>query len=127
MKVILDSYAWVEYLDGSDKGWQVKKIIEKAEKIYTLSLSITEVVSRMKRLNRDFEIAYKVMISNSKVLDINPKIAKESGEFHAEIRKKIKNFGLVDSLLFISAKKLGAKIITGDKHFKNFKEVIYLK
>ena len=53
-------------------------------------------------------------------------MAKEAGIFYAEIRKKNKSFGIVDSLLITSAKMIGAKVVTGDNHFKNFSEVIFI-
>ena len=61
------------------------------------------------------------------MIEITPKMAKIAGEFHAEIKEKIKDFGLVDSIIYIVAKEMNAKIITGDSHFKNFKEAILIK
>ena len=43
-----------------------------------------------------------------------------------EIRKKIKDFGLADVFVLLTARKLNAKIITGDPHFKGFKEAILI-
>lgn len=127
MKYIIDSYAWIEYLGGSLAGEKVKKFFEGSNDIFSLNLSIAEVVSRVKRVNGDVELAYKALTSNSKVIEITPMISKKAGLFHAEIRKKIKDFGLVDSLMFILAKELDAKIVTGDEHFKGFKEAILIK
>ena len=126
MKFIIDSYAWIEYLEGSSEGKRVKEILNSKNEIYTLSLNIAEVVSKVKRAGKDENLAYKSIIFNSKILDINPKIAKEGGIIHAEIREKIKSFGLVDSFLLVFSRKLGAKIITGDRHFKGFKEAILI-
>ncbi len=128
MKYIIDSYAWIEYLDGTQLGEKVKEILEKEDnEIFSLNLTLSEVISRTKRKNKDIVIAYQAISLNSKVAEITPELAKKAGLFHAEIRKEIKDFGLVDSLVWILSEDLNAKVVTGDVHFKNFKEVIFLK
>ncbi len=127
MKYIVDSYAWIEYLGGSPAGQKVREIIGADNEIYSLNLSVAEVVSRIKRLNENADLAYEAIISNSKIIDIDVELAKEAGLLHAETRKKIKDFGLVDVLILVSARKLKAKILTGDPHFKGFKEAVFIK
>lgn len=127
MKYIIDSYAWIEYLNGTSLGEKVRKVLTEDNEIFSLNLTVAEVVSRTKRANSDIETAYQAINFNSKVAEITPELAKKAGLFHAEIRKQIKDFGLVDSLILILARELNAKIITGDPHFKNFKEAVFLK
>lgn len=126
MRYLIDAYAWIEYLNGSSKGKKVKEILSMQNEIFSLSETIAEVVSKVKRTEGNAEIAYEAVISNSKIFSITPAIAKEAGLFHAETRKKIKDFGLVDSLLFTTARKMNAKILTGDAHFKGFKEAVLI-
>lgn len=126
MKVVIDSYAWIEYLDGSAKGKRVKDILGSENECYTLPLTISEVISRAERTNKDVDIAYEIMTNNSKIVNLDASTSKEAGLFHAHIRKKIHDFGIVDAFIFIVACKLGAKIITGDLHFKGFKEAVMI-
>ena len=50
MKYIIDSYAWVEYLEGSKLGEKVREIInDKDKEIFSLNLTIAEIVSKVKR------------------------------------------------------------------------------
>ena len=105
MKYLIDSYAWIEYIDGSVAGEKVMKILNENYEIFSLSLIISEVVSRTKRKNMNAETAYKAIISNSKIVQITPEIAKETGIFHANIRNKMRDFGLVDSFIYVVAKK----------------------
>ena len=126
MKILVDSSAWIEYLEGSEAGERVSQIL-KNEEIYSINLIIAEVVSKIKRNNQDFNLAYKIISSNSMVFDLNPRIAKEAGLIHAEIKKKVRNFGLIDAIILSSAKKLNAKILTNDTHFEGFKETILIK
>jgi len=126
-KYIIDSYAWVEYFIASDKGKQVKEIIESNKnEIFTSVIVIAEVMSISKRENMDAEQAYNTILGLSKIHYFDEKFAKELGILHSEIRKKIKDFGMVDCLLLLTARKLGAKVVTGDPHFKDFKDVIFI-
>ena len=90
MKFIIDSYAWIEYLDGSAKGEKVKEILVKNHEIYIISFAIAEVISRAKRKDKDAVIAYDTMTANSKIIDITSEMANDAGLFHAVIRKKEK-------------------------------------
>ena len=39
---------------------------------------------------------------------------------------KIKNFGLIDALLVAKQKEIKCRIVSGDLHFKNLKQVVYM-
>jgi hypothetical protein len=43
-----------------------------------------------------------------------------------EMRKKIKNFGLIDSILVAKQQEFKCKVISGDFHFKSLKNVVYM-
>ena len=126
MNYLIDSSAWIEYMEGGNSGKEVSEFLKKGE-IFSLSLIIAEVISKVKRMGKDSDLAYKIISSNSKILEVNPEIAKESGLLHAEIKKQKKNFGLIDSIILVSTRKLKAILITKDTHFKGFKEAILIK
>lgn len=126
MILVIDSYAWIEYLDGSEKGEKVKNFLIEQNNVRTNSITIAEVVSRAMRKGMDTAIAYQTLISNSSIINITSELAKEAGLLHAEIRKEIKDFGLADAFVLLTARKLNAKIVTGDPHFKGFKEAILI-
>ncbi len=125
MKLVMDTHAWVDYFNASEKGVKIKEILESEEnEIFTSIISIAETCSKFRREDRNPELAYDNILALSKIYFINPELAKEAGILHAEIRKKIKDFGLADAFVLLTARKLGAKILTGDPHFKGFKEAI---
>ena len=41
-------------------------------------------------------------------------------------KKRVKGWGMVDSLILTTAKIYGLTIVTGDKYFKNIKNVIMI-
>ena len=126
-RFVIDAYAWIEYFLGSEKGIRIREIIEASNnEIFTSVITIAEVVSITKRENKYNEDIYNIINNLSTVYLIDPELAKETGLFHAEIRKKIKDFGMTDCVVLLTARKLNAKILTGDAHFKDFKEAILI-
>ncbi len=126
MKYLIDSSAWIEYLEGSLSGEMVNKILKEQNEIYTTSLNIAEVVSKVKRKRGNSELAYEAIIKNSEITNITPKIAHEAGLLHASMKNKILGFSLADALIIKSAQNIKATILTTDNHFKQFKEAIII-
>jgi len=127
MKYLIDSFAWIEYFEGTEIGNKAKKFIDSDNDLYSINLTISEVVSRFKRKKCDFESAYNAIITLSKVIEISPELAKKAGILHADLKDKINNFGLVDALIITLARELKAKVLTGDQHFRGFNEVVFIK
>ena len=128
MRYVIDAWAWVEYLIGSEHGFKIKDIIENEKNdIFTCPITIAEVMGMAKREQKDYESMYNLIISLSKVNNITPELSKEVGLVCVEFKKKIKDIGLADVFVLMTAKFLGANVVTGDKHFKNFKNVVFIK
>ncbi len=126
-KFVLDSWAWVEYLNASQKGNFVRDLIEKPEnEIYSSSISLAEVISKAIRQNRDKSVPLTAIRTLSKIVNVDDELANEAGIIHADFKSRIQDFGLADAFIIATAKKLGAKIITGDPHFKHVKGAILL-
>ena len=127
MKFVIDTFAWIEYFRGTDFGAKVKEIIEAEEnEIFISIITVAEVVSILKRGNMDVDNGYKVIMNLAGIYKINEEFTKEVGILHAETRKEVKDFGLADAFVLLTARKLGAKIVTGDPHFKGFKEAVLI-
>lgn len=124
---VIDAYAWIEYLEGSQKGEKVRGVIEdEGNLIFTHKVTLSEVISVAKRRDLNAEIAINAIIALSQFYEGDLSFFKEAGILHAELRKRISLFGLADTFVLLTARKLGAKVVTGDPHFKGFKEVLFL-
>ena len=125
---MIDAWAWVEYLVGSEFGIKLKEVLdEDRSEVYTCAISLAEVISKVAREGRDVEAAYAMLLSNSQVVNVNEELSKHAGLLHAEMRRTEKDFGLADAYVLATAKKLKSKVLTGDLHFKNVKEAIMIK
>lgn len=126
-RFVLDAYAWVEYLIGSKSGSRVAAVLEEeSNEVYTCAVTVAEVVSKAAREGRDVEAAYDILLSDSQIVSINEEISKEAGVLHAEMRKTEKDFGLADAYVLATARRLKAKVLTGDPHFKSVGEAVLI-
>src|SRR3989344_4805311 len=107
MKIVFDTYAWIEYLKGSEAGAKARSILESPEnEVFTSIMTVSELTSKLQRENNDAELGYKIIKDMSKICFISLELAKEAGMLHAEIRKKVKDFGMIDSILLSTAHQL---------------------
>ena len=126
MKVIFDTYAWIEYFLGSSKGKKVSNIFESNE-IITPIIVLVELSCKSAKENWDFKKYLEFIKANSLVLNIREKTLIDTGKLYVQMRSKIRDFGLVDTIILAMAKVEKAKILTGDKHFETLDNVIFLR
>jgi PIN domain nuclease of toxin-antitoxin system len=125
-KHVIDAYAWLEYLDGTDAGRKVTATLESSDGVFTCAVTLAEVVSKVARKGKDAKIAYDVLLSNSQIVCVDEELSLQAGLLHSEMRKTSKDFGLDDAYVLATARRLKAKILTGDAHFKSLKEAIMI-
>jgi len=121
-QTVVDAYAWVEYLDGSKLGEKLRDLMEHGSELYTSAVTLAEVVSKAARTGRDHKTAHRVISGNSTIIEADEQLSYDAGVLHAEIRKTVKDFGLGDAYVLATARRLNAKILTGDPHFKDVKD-----
>lgn len=127
MKIIVDSYVWIEYFKASAPGEKARKIIEKKEnELFTLDVCLAEIRFWALEEKIDFPKIQSIIKSNSAVIETFSNDWLEAAGIKFEKRRKYKNFGLVDALLLVKQAQLGAMVLTGDKHFSENKKVIML-
>jgi len=65
--------------------------------------------------------------SSTVVLDLTDEIATVAGELDIERKEKVRDWGLSDSIVLATARESGAKVVTGDKRFKDLgAETVFL-
>ncbi len=123
MTVLIDSWAWIEYYRGSGYGERAREIIEGNEEAYISAVNIAEIYRWLLRYYGEIEAEEerKSLKNRCIIVPVDEGIAVEA----AKIRHKM-GLGLGDSIVLATARKVGAKVVTGDRAFKELKEVIYL-
>ena len=120
--MLLDSYAWIEFFQGSEKGEKVGKILETT-KCFTSIVSISEIVEWCLRNSRDPNERINRITRLSKILNLDETIVVLAGKINFKHKKFIKDWGMIDSLVYTTTRIYSLKVLTGDEHFKNLEGV----
>jgi predicted nucleic acid-binding protein len=119
VRLLVDAFAWIEYLAGTARGSRAKEFVEGDNELITLSTTLAEVVEHSLREGRNPLEGILVIKTRSRIIDLSEEIALKAGETSFERKKFVKGWSMHDSYVFAAAQLLGAKILTGDQHFKN--------
>jgi len=134
LEIVVDSYAWIELFRGSEKGVKVKELISNSTSVFVPDIVLTEIARKyiwegydentvLQRLKWIVEVATPVQI------DVEVAIA--ASKCYMEMRNKSKRLklsspSLSDGIILAVARIKEAKVVTGDKHFKDFEETIWI-
>ena len=112
-RYVLDSWAWYEYFEGSAAGFRIRPYVEEGSaSLYTSAISVAELVSAITSL--------------SAIVAADLAIASSAGRIHSDLRKIYADAGLADAFVVATARRVGAKVLTGDPHFSKIKDVILI-
>jgi predicted nucleic acid-binding protein len=130
----LDSYAWLEYFHGSAEGQKVDGILRSSTDLYTPTVVFAEVkriLLRDARAGRETRkgIGERIHFMKLKTLavDLNLELAEKAAELADELAPGRKGFGFADAAILATARSLGAKVVTGDEHFRGLPDVAFIK
>ncbi|MDP3728183.1 MAG: PIN domain-containing protein [bacterium] len=127
-KYVIDAYAWIEYFNATKLGEKVKEIIEdKNNEIYTNPITLSELASSFERNNASFNEEKAILFSLSTIFQLETSFFEEAGKLHAQLKRVRKHMSMADVFVYYTAKKITAKVVTGDEDFRGLKEVIMLK
>lgn len=124
MGCILDTYAWIEYFDGSEMGKKIKNKIENDDNNMTPTVVLAEMKKRYTDWGRsDFEDKLEFIRSKSIIEPLNERIAVEAGYIRST--GTVTGMGIVDCVLLALSRLSRMKVLTGDEHFKDLQEADY--
>lgn len=118
---LLDTWAWIEYLEGGKHAEEVNKIIESEENCYTSVQTIAELSDLYHRQSIKIDMSWeqlKQFITTKKTdkVEITESIAEKAGKIKASEREEKPDFGLADGVILATAEKLDLKLVSGDSH-----------
>jgi len=135
LTLVFDSYAWIEFFLGSEKGLAVKKLIESDEDIVTPSIVLVEIANKYYREGLSAKIVKErisAIYEASTIRFIETNILENLGqarELLIENKKRLKlkqDPSLADFIVYATAIAENAKVVTGDDHFREL-NVIFLE
>jgi len=132
-RYVIDAYAWIEYFRASKSGEVARRYIE-SEGSATPTIVVSEI---SRKLLREIELGNETRAgrlkrlefirATSQIVDLDFEIAAEAGEIDLGMKKKVKGWGLADSIILCTARIAKGKVITGDEHFQGLEETIFIK
>ena len=132
-KYVIDAYAWIEYFRASKSGEVAKKYIE-SESSATPTIVVSEI---SRKLLREIEAGNETeegrlkrlefIRASSQIVDLDFEIAVKAGEINVDMKRKVRDWGLADSIILCTARDVEGKVITGDEHFRDLEETIMIK
>ncbi|MBC2709303.1 MAG: PIN domain-containing protein [Methanosarcinales archaeon] len=124
--MLLDSFAWMEYFMGTQEGEKVRRFVDDDIQLYTSPIVIAEIYSKSLRTDGNAEERKDFIIKRCALIVLDEIIAVEAAKIHAEKKIKTPDFGLADALILASARNRKIKVVTGDPHFKDFKDAVMM-
>ncbi|MEM3378370.1 MAG: type II toxin-antitoxin system VapC family toxin [Candidatus Bathyarchaeia archaeon] len=132
-KYVIDAYAWIEYFRASKSGEIAKEYIE-SDDTATPTIVVAEI---SRKLLQEIAIGNETpegrmkclefIRAKSRIIELDFETAAEAGKIDVEMKKKVKSWGLADSIILCTARSLKGKVVTGDEHFRGLEETIFIK
>jgi|TARA_B100001971_G_C17973135_1_gene423450 predicted nucleic acid-binding protein len=129
MNIVFDTYAWIEYFEGSAAGEAVERYIESEHyAITTPSIVLAELSDAhvQGKVQMPWEDILIFIRSHSECLDLGEEIATKAGPLKKKLRMKSQGVGLIDAIILATTAYLGGTLLTGDPHLTGEEGVIDL-
>lgn len=132
---MIDSYAWIEHFLGSEKGRKVDSTLENADAVYTPDTVLAEIARKYTREGIDQETIddrLSLIIDSSNIVCVDAKIAAKAAQCYSEMQTnarklKLNSPSLFDAIVLAVGRSMNSRILTGDQHFKDLPETIWLR
>jgi len=133
-KIVVDAYAWIEVFLGSEAGLRAKGIMGEAESVLTPGTVLAEVARKYAREGSTTPTIRKrlaTMLETSEPVDVDADLAFEAAKTTIQLERRAASSGsrkpsLFDGIVLASARRNNAKVLTGDEHFRDLAETIWL-
>jgi predicted nucleic acid-binding protein len=123
---LLDTWAWVEYFDGTPAGARVQRILESAT-VATSILSVAELsdlYTRRKSPTLDEKVEF--VRGSGQLLDLDLRAVSKAGLTKWTQRARKHPMGLGNAVIYETARANGLTVVTGDPGFKGLPGVEFL-
>jgi predicted nucleic acid-binding protein len=130
----VDSYAWIELFLGTAKGEKTKQLISEAEEIRTPDIVLAEISRKYHREELDpqsLRARLETISSTTIVTGIDTNLAVRTGPIYLELvekakRERLNSPSLFDAIVLATAREYESSVVTGDEHFRDLPETIFL-
>jgi len=117
----VDTFAWIEYFEGSAKGAKVRAALDEAEVAYTSPMVLAELTSKYTRTSGEDDARRRVehVLRHCVLIEHTAELGVEAGTIHATLKPKVEGIGLADCFILAAARTRRARVLTGDPRFRD--------
>jgi predicted nucleic acid-binding protein len=134
VKIVADSYAWIEVFLGSAAGEEARRSMLEAEEVFTPDTVLAEIARKYHREGvggATIRSRLDSILEVSQMLGIDGEVALAAGKAYRELENKarderLRTPSLFDAIVLADARVQGAKVLTGDRHFAGLPETLWL-
>lgn len=134
LTLIVDSYAWVEFLSAGEFGPQVRAHFEESGDLLTPDIVLAEISRKLSKAGLDRSVIeghLRAMVALSTVVSVDLAIALEVPLADADLRRgaahrRLASPSFADAIILATARKTRASVLTGDRHFQGLPETVWL-
>ncbi|MBI2346054.1 MAG: PIN domain-containing protein [Deltaproteobacteria bacterium] len=124
---VVDTFAWVEYFSGSRLGNLAAGYLNSGRTL-TPTIVMAELAAKYAReRNPRWNPEYRFVLAKSMLVEFTLDIALGSGRVREQMRAANPGAGLVDAIIYETARAHGVPVLTGDPHFKGMPHVVFLE
>ncbi len=118
--IVVDSFAWIEYADGSQAGDIAREYIEGSSSLITPAIVVAELSDKATRTGRRDDWTERLLPfirRQTTIAPLTPDLADRAGELKWSLREASPEVGLADALVLATAREAEAMVLTGDPDF----------
>lgn len=119
--IIFDTYAWIEYFNGTLKGEIVAKHVKSNGEIAVSALCLAELKVKYEREGIEAEALLKFVRLRSVVVPVDEVVALLTAVYRLK-----HGLYIVDAVMYATALHLNSRLLTGDKHFSKLERIEFL-
>lgn len=128
-RIVLDTWAWFEVLDGTPRGTLIAKsyLSDESVRIITLDISLAEasaVLQERGQAQRIPAVVDDIISASDEVVPITRDDAIRAGPLRAELRRVAKDASLADALRLAVAWNRSAALVSCDPAFNGQPDVV---
>jgi predicted nucleic acid-binding protein len=120
--LLFDTWAWWEYLHATPVGSSLRARFLEGDRhrVHTSAITLAELSAKLESDGSGERIssACGAIRRMSHMWDVTADIAQEAGPARAQLRENSSGASLADAIIYVTARKAGARIVSADPAFR---------
>ncbi|MGQ0535714.1 MAG: PIN domain-containing protein [Methanobacteriota archaeon] len=125
MMYVLDSWVWMEYFRGTEKGARFRRLVESEEHA-TSVVTLAEIADHYARHGLPSHERLTYIGAVSAVLPVTLDVCDEAGRTKWKQRARGVPMGLLDAMIYETARGHDLVLLTGDEDFRGLAGVEFV-